>query len=104
MMTLNVFFSMFPSQTDFSRSLFDVYENNGTIYVKNGERLDWEGTNSYSPTLQAIDSKGNIGTTVVMIDIMDINDQIPEMNREVYEAYVKEDSNLELQIKVTLWM
>jgi len=104
MMTLNVFFSMFPSQTDFSRSLFDVYENNGTIYVKNGERLDWEGTNSYSPTLQAIDSKGNIGTTVVMIDIMDINDQKPEMNREVYEAYVKEDSNLELQIKVTLWM
>jgi len=98
------FFSMFPSQTDFSRSLFDVYENNGTIYVKNGERLDWEGTNSYSPTLQAIDSKGNIGTTVVMIDIMDINDQKPEMNREVYEAYVKEDSNLELQIKVTLWM
>lgn len=81
------------------RSLFDVYENNGTIYVKNGERLDWEGTNSYSPTLQALDSKGNIGSTVVMIDINDINDQKPEMNREVYETYVKENNNLELQIK-----
>ncbi|XP_056118371.1 cadherin-related family member 2 [Rhinichthys klamathensis goyatoka] len=81
------------------RSLFDVYENNGTIYVKNGGRLDWEGTNSYSPTLQALDSNGNIGSIVVMIDIMDINDQKPEMNREVYEAYVKENNNLELQIK-----
>lgn len=39
-----------------------------------------------------------------MIDIMDINDQTPEMNREVYEAYVKENNNFELQIKVTLWM
>ncbi|KAK7141073.1 hypothetical protein R3I93_015279 [Phoxinus phoxinus] len=81
------------------RSLFDVYENNGTIYVKDGERLDWEGTNSYSPTLQALDSNRQIGSTVVMIDIMDINDQTPEMNREVYEAYVKENDNLELQIK-----
>ncbi|CAM4616385.1 unnamed protein product [Leuciscus chuanchicus] len=81
------------------RSLFDVYGNNGTIYVKKGSRLDWEGTNSYSPTLQALDSNNQTGSIVVMIDIMDINDQTPEMNREVYEAYVKENNNFELQIK-----
>ncbi|XP_077103705.1 cadherin-related family member 2 [Siphateles boraxobius] len=92
----NITYRLMPESI---RSLFDVYEKNGTIYVKNGGRLDWEGTNSYSLTLQALDSKRQIGSTVVMIDIMDINDQKPEMNREVYEAYVKENSNLELQIK-----
>ncbi|XP_048032218.1 LOW QUALITY PROTEIN: cadherin-related family member 2 [Megalobrama amblycephala] len=81
------------------RLLFDVDPNTGTIYVINGEGLNWEGTNSYSPTLQAVDSKGNIGSTVVMIDIQDINDQTPEMNRDVYETYVKENDDFKLQIK-----
>ncbi|XP_051716503.1 cadherin-related family member 2 isoform X2 [Ctenopharyngodon idella] len=77
---------------------FDVYPN-GTVYVKNGRLLDRESINSYSPTLQALDSVNQTGSTVVMIEIKDINDQTPEMNREVYEAYVKENSNFELQIK-----
>ncbi|KAL0176188.1 hypothetical protein M9458_028518, partial [Cirrhinus mrigala] len=62
-----------------------------------------EGTNSYSPTLQAIDSDGKIGTTVVVINIQDINDQEPEMNRDLYEAYVQENQKLDLKIQVTLW-
>lgn len=108
-MTSNVIFFFFLSffffsQIDFRRLLFDVNPNTGTISVINGKDLNWEGTNSYSPTLQAIDSSGRIGSTVVLIDIQDINDQTPEMNRGVYEAYVKENSNLELQIKVTLWL
>lgn len=86
------------------RELFDVHPDNGTIVVKNGQRLDREGTNSYSPTLQAIDSDGQIGTTVLMINILDINDQTPVMNRELYEAYVQENHKLELKIQVTLWM
>ncbi|XP_016140663.1 cadherin-related family member 2 [Sinocyclocheilus grahami] len=78
---------------------FDVLPESGTIFVKNGQLLDREGTNSYSPTLQAIDSDGKIGTTVVMINILDINDQTPEMNRELYEAYVQENQMLELTIQ-----
>ncbi|XP_051505646.1 cadherin-related family member 2-like [Myxocyprinus asiaticus] len=80
-------------------TFFDVYENNGTVYVKNGALLDWEGTNSYSPTLQARDSDGKIGSTVLVINIQDINDQTPEMNRDVYNEFVQEDQNLELQIQ-----
>lgn len=84
------------------RELFDVHPDNGTIVVKNGQRLDREGTNSYSPTLQAKDLSDKIGTTVVMINILDINDQTPVMNRELYEAYVQENQMLELVIQVIL--
>ncbi|XP_052471325.1 cadherin-related family member 2-like [Carassius gibelio] len=80
---------------------FDVHPDNGTIVVKNGQRLDREGTSSYSPTLQAIDSDGQIGTTVLMINILDINDQTPVMNRELYEAYVQENHKLELKVQAT---
>ncbi|XP_016420396.1 cadherin-related family member 2-like isoform X2 [Sinocyclocheilus rhinocerous] len=83
------------------RELFDVHPETGTIVVKNGQRLDREGTNSYSPTLQAIDSDGKIGTTVLMINILDINDQTPVMNRVLYEAYVQENQKLELKIQAT---
>ncbi|XP_051945200.1 cadherin-related family member 2-like [Xyrauchen texanus] len=80
-------------------TFFDVYENNGNVYVKNGDLLDWEGTNAYTLTLQARDSEGKIGTTVVVINIQDINDQTPEMNREVYNAFVQEDESLMLIIQ-----
>ncbi|XP_042594059.1 cadherin-related family member 2-like [Cyprinus carpio] len=83
------------------QDLFDVIPDSGTIFVKNGQLLDREGTNSYSPTLQAIDLAGQIGTTVVMINILDVNDQTPEINRELYEAYVQENQMLEFVIQAT---
>ncbi len=83
-------FSFF-SQIDIRRKIFDVLPETGAIFVKIGQVLDREGTNSYSPTLQATDLAGNIGTTVVMINILDINDQTPEMYRELFEAYVQEN-------------
>ncbi len=94
-------FSFF-SQIDIRREFFDVHPETGAIFVKNGQLLDREGTNSYSPTLQATDLAGNIGTTVVMINILDINDQTPEMYRELFEAFVQENEMLELTIQVTL--
>ncbi len=94
-------FSFF-SQIDIRRKIFDVLPETGAIFVKNGQLLDREGTNSYSPTLQATDLAGNIGTTVVTINILDINDQTPEMYRELFEAYVQENEMLELKIQVTL--
>lgn len=39
-----------------------------------------------------------------MIDILDINDQTPEMNRELYEAYVQENQIFELKIQVNVWI
>lgn len=102
---MNYYYELFSffSQIDIRRQYFDVYPT-GTVYVKNGTLLDRESINSHSVTLQALDSANQTGSTVVIIEIKDINDQTPEMNREVYETYIKENSDLELQIKVTLWM
>ncbi|KAA0709619.1 Cadherin-related family member 2 [Triplophysa tibetana] len=78
---------------------FDVFPNNGTIFIKNGELLDREGTSSYTATLQAIDSAGKMGTTVLEINLQDINDQKPVMNRDIYDAFVNEDQKLNLVIQ-----
>lgn len=83
-----------------SLTRFDVFPKNGTIYVKNGALLDREITSSYTATLQAVDSAGKIGTTVLEINLRDINDQKPVMNRDVYEAFVQENQNLKLLIQV----
>nr|XP_017214654.2 cadherin-related family member 2 [Danio rerio] len=83
------------------RSLFGVHEKTGTIYVTNGDTLDWEVTKSYTLTLQAFDSGNNTGTTVVEISILDINDNAPEMNRDIYEAFVQENEDFKIQIQAT---
>ena len=95
-------FLSFMSQ-DFSffcrLSYFDVYTDSGTIYVKNGNLLDREGTSSYSPTLQARDSGNNVGSTVLEITILDINDQTPQFYRD-YEVFIRENNVLNLQVEV----
>lgn len=83
-----------------SLSLFDVFPHNGTVYVKNGNDLDRERKNSYSATLQAQDSAGNAGTTVLEITIEDINDQRPEFLRNPYEVFDFENKVLEYEVEV----
>ncbi|XP_076842519.1 cadherin-related family member 2 [Brachyhypopomus gauderio] len=77
---------------------FDVFTENGTIFVQNGNLLDWERRNSYSPTLQARDSAGNIGSTVLEISIIDINDQEPQFLRD-YKVFIEENKELQLQVE-----
>ncbi|XP_037400726.1 cadherin-related family member 2 [Pygocentrus nattereri] len=77
---------------------FDVYTDNGTIYVKNGNLLDRERTSSYSPTLQARDSGSNVGSTVLEITILDINDQTPQFYRD-YQVFIRENNVLKLQVE-----
>ncbi|XP_049323695.1 cadherin-related family member 2 [Astyanax mexicanus] len=79
-------------------NLFDVFPNNGTVYVVNGNLLDRERTNSYSPTLQARDSGGNLGSTVLEITILDINDQTPTFYRD-YERFIKENNVFTIQVE-----
>ncbi|KAB5554228.1 hypothetical protein PHYPO_G00047920 [Pangasianodon hypophthalmus] len=78
---------------------FDVFPKNGTVYVKNGEKLDRESKNTYSATLQARDSAGNVGTTVLDITIEDINDQTPQFIRNPYEGFFPENKVLVFQVK-----
>lgn len=81
---------------------FDVEPHSGTVYVKNSTLLDREVRSLYSATLEARDTDGKPGTTVLEITLTDINDQPPVINRDSYLAFVKEGGELELKIEVTV--
>lgn len=80
---------------------FDVNPNNGAIYVTNETLLDREVRSVLSATLQANDTDGNIGTTVLEITVTDINDKPPVINRDSYLVFVEEDGNFDLKIEAT---
>lgn len=86
----------------FRHLYFDVEPTTGAVYVKNETLLDREVRSLYSATLQARDTGGKPGTTVLEITLTDINDQAPVFNRESYLEFVPEDGQFELQITVTL--
>ena len=70
--------------------------------MKNETLLDREVRSLYSATLQARDTGGKPGTTVLEITLTDINDQPPVFNRESYLEFVPEDGQFELKITVTI--
>ncbi|XP_041757988.2 cadherin-related family member 2-like [Coregonus clupeaformis] len=80
---------------------FDVNATTGRIFVTNSKLIDREVISLHSPTLQARDQANNTGTTVLEIALTDINDQTPQFNRESYVDYVKEGSNLRIQVQAT---
>ncbi|XP_036799425.1 cadherin-related family member 2 [Oncorhynchus mykiss] len=80
---------------------FNVNAMTGRIYVTNSKLIDREVTSLYSPTLQARDQTNNTGNAVLEITLTDINDQTPQFNRESYIDYVKEGSNLRIQVQAT---
>lgn len=74
----------------------------GQIYVVNGTLLDHEGRSLYSATLQARDTDGKPGSTVLEITVTDINDEHPVFNRDSYLVFVEEGGQLEVKIEVTV--
>lgn len=80
---------------DSIRLYFDVEPTTGDVFVKNGSLLDREARALYSATLQARDSDGKPGSTVLEITVTDINDEKPIPNRQSYEVFVPEGGNLE---------
>ncbi|XP_035524592.1 cadherin-related family member 2 isoform X2 [Morone saxatilis] len=80
---------------------FDVEPRTGSVYVKNADLLDREVRSLYSATLQAKDTDGKPGSTVLEITVTDINDQPPVMNRDSYLVFVQEGGELELKIEAT---
>lgn len=84
----------------FRLEYFDVESNTGRVYVKNDILLDRELRSLYSATLQAKDTSGKPGTTVLEITLTDINDKAPVINRESYNMLVKEGGELRFRIEV----
>ncbi|CAB1426305.1 unnamed protein product, partial [Pleuronectes platessa] len=94
----NITYRLLPESI---RLYFDVKPQTGSIYVKNMTLLDREVRSLYSATLEAIDTDGKPGNTVLEITVTDINDQKPVFNRESYLAFVEEGGKLEVKIEAT---
>ena len=80
---------------------FDVDPKNGSVFVKDSALLDREARSLYSPTLQARDTDGKPGSTVLEITLIDINDQPPVINRASYLEFVREGEQLHVVIEVS---
>ncbi|XP_061691930.1 cadherin-related family member 2 isoform X2 [Syngnathoides biaculeatus] len=94
----NITYTLHPESI---RAYFDVEQKTGVIYVKNKTLLDREVRAFYPATLQAKDSDGKPDTALLEFLLTDINDQPPVISKEYYQAFVKEGSQLELQVEAT---
>ena len=66
------------------------------IYI--AEQLDYERSRSYNFTITATDTKDNIGSTTVVIEIFDENDNTPAFVDAIYTATISEDSEPGLEV------
>uniref|UniRef100_A0A8C6WZB5 Desmoglein 2 n=1 Tax=Neogobius melanostomus TaxID=47308 RepID=A0A8C6WZB5_9GOBI len=87
-----------------SGGMFFLNSQTGEVMVQR-TTLDRETLDTYKLTVRAADlngqAGGNVGTGQIVIKILDINDNIPTLEREFYEASVEENTiNVEvLRIK-----
>ncbi|XP_077589784.1 cadherin-related family member 2 [Stigmatopora nigra] len=94
----NITYQLLPESI---RAYFDVGERTGVITVQNKTLVDREVRSLFSATLQAKDSDGKPANALLEITVTDINDQPPVINKDFYQAFVDEGSELELQIEAT---
>ncbi|XP_067375657.1 cadherin-related family member 2 isoform X2 [Channa argus] len=97
-MDQNITYTLLPESI---RLRFDVEPLTGTIYVKNGTLLDREVRSLYPVTLQARDTEGKTGITMLEITLTDVNDKKPVFNRDSYLVVVKEGQEVEVKIQAT---
>ncbi|XP_044133333.1 cadherin-related family member 2 isoform X2 [Bufo gargarizans] len=82
-------------------NLFQVSSSTGVITVVNGDLLDRERTPFYYATLKAQDGMNATGTTLLEIELIDINDCIP-VAIGVYNIFVTENvDDVRIQLEAT---
>ncbi|MEE6478645.1 hypothetical protein FKM82_011920 [Ascaphus truei] len=81
-------FSQIPEK---ARQTFTIVPQNGDIKII-GE-LDYEVTESYEMTVEAKDGGGLVAHCKVLIQIMDINDNAPEITITSFSTTIPEDSS-----------
>ncbi|XP_029102310.1 desmoglein-2-like [Scleropages formosus] len=77
------------------QNMFEIRSETGEIYVTK-PTLDRERSSSYILTIEASDMDGkpwgNTGTTTMKVIIEDINDNIPSLEKDEYDASVDENT------------
>ncbi|KAL4630981.1 desmoglein-2-like, partial [Arapaima gigas] len=75
--------------------MFHLEEETGRLYVKEPS-LDREKHGVYTLVVEGVDMagapNGNTGTGTVQVSVLDINDNIPTLEKDEYEATVDEDT------------
>uniref|UniRef100_A0A9J8AFG1 Desmoglein 2 n=1 Tax=Cyprinus carpio carpio TaxID=630221 RepID=A0A9J8AFG1_CYPCA len=87
-------YSLIKQEPNNDKLFFDIHKDNGTISVNNPS-LDREEHKSFVLTVQAADMygspKGNSATATVFIDILDVNDNIPTLEKDEFSASIDEN-------------
>uniref|UniRef100_A0A8C1ELA2 Cadherin domain-containing protein n=1 Tax=Cyprinus carpio carpio TaxID=630221 RepID=A0A8C1ELA2_CYPCA len=87
-------YSLIKQEPNDGKLFFAVDKDNGNISVNN-PTLDREEHRSFVLTLQAADMygspEGNSATATVFIDILDVNDNIPTLEKDEFSASVDEN-------------
>ncbi|XP_053575237.1 cadherin-related family member 2 [Bombina bombina] len=77
---------------------FQVNKTTGEVIVVNGGLLDRERQSSYYATLQAQDIMNATGTTLLEIQVLDVNDETPKVTGQ-YFIFVEENTG-DVNIKI----
>ncbi|XP_068963507.1 protocadherin beta-2-like [Petaurus breviceps papuanus] len=72
------------------RNIFQLTEKSGELYLK--QKLDFELTQSYSIDIQATDGGGLSGECTVIIEVIDLNDNPPELTISSLTSPIPENS------------
>ncbi|XP_016373038.1 desmoglein-2-like [Sinocyclocheilus rhinocerous] len=87
-------YSLIKQEPNNGKLFFAVHKDNGTISVNN-PTLDREEHRSFVLTVQAADMygspEGNSATATVFIDILDVNDNIPTLEKDEFSASIDEN-------------
>ncbi|XP_061644323.1 protocadherin beta-11-like [Phyllopteryx taeniolatus] len=70
--------------------IFQIDGNTGTIYVSG--QIDYEKNKKYEVRVEAKDQGGLTGTSKVIIDVIDVNDNAPVINIKSFSSPLSEDS------------
>ncbi|XP_057705817.1 protocadherin gamma-A12-like isoform X6 [Corythoichthys intestinalis] len=70
--------------------IFSIDENTGTIYVSG--QVDYEKNKKYEVRVEAKDQGGLTGTSKVIFDVIDVNDNAPVINIMSFSSPLSEDS------------
>ncbi|XP_037117175.1 protocadherin gamma-A11-like isoform X3 [Syngnathus acus] len=71
-------------------NIFNIDEHTGTIYVSG--HIDYEKNRKYEVRVEAKDQGGLTGTSKVIFDVVDINDNAPVINIKSFSSPLSEDS------------
>ncbi|XP_061755811.1 protocadherin gamma-A11-like isoform X9 [Nerophis ophidion] len=70
--------------------IFNIDEKTGTVFVSG--QIDYEKDRKYEVRVEAKDQGGRIGTSKIIFDVIDVNDNAPVINVMSFSSPLSEDS------------